>query len=217
MSIKRDFNTEAPSWENPVRIKLASDVSSAILKTVPLSASMDVLDFGCGTGLIASHLARHVRSVAGADTSEGMLQALRDKRLHNVKEVHLKRLDGSDLAGEYDLIISSMTLHHVENIRGLLGNFYRVLRPGGSIAIADLDKEGGLFHDNHDGVSHHGFEREQFKQSLAKAGFSAVSDTTAAEMTKPGADGVVRSFPIFLIVGTKSVACSATFQGKSSC
>lgn len=207
MDIKRDFNTEAPSWENPVRIKLAGDVSSAILKTVPLSESMDVLDFGCGTGLIASHFARHVRSVTGADTSQGMLQVLHDKGLHNVKRTHLKRLDGSDLAGEYDLIVSSMTLHHVENISGLLGNFYRVLRPGGSIAIADLDKEGGLFHDNHDGVFHHGFEREQFKQFLAKAGFSAVSDTTAAEMTKPGADGVGRSFSVFLVVGIKSGEC----------
>ena len=79
---KRDFDQVAASWDqNPARLKLASDVAHAISQQAQLTPDMDVLDFGCGTGLLTLHLQPKVRSITGVDSSEGMLAVLR-KRSH---------------------------------------------------------------------------------------------------------------------------------------
>ncbi len=50
---RRDFNKEAAQWDaNSFRVKLAQDVSAAMMRELKLSKDMTVLDFGCGTGLV---------------------------------------------------------------------------------------------------------------------------------------------------------------------
>ena len=66
---KRDFDRAAGSWdEEPGRVRLANDVAAAILDDVPLAKDMDVLDYGCGTGLITLRLQPYVRFITGVDT-----------------------------------------------------------------------------------------------------------------------------------------------------
>jgi len=206
-SNKRDFDKEAETWETPPRIKLASDVAEVMLKQLKLTKDMDVLDFGCGTGLIALKFAPHVRSVTGADTSRGMLDVFQkkgeEKFLHNIKTSHLDLTHGGAVPGQYHLITSSMTLHHVQDTQKLLKKFYQALLPGGQVVLADLDEEGGLFHDNNDGVFHFGFDRKKLSYLFVEAGFTDVRSTTAARMNKPGPDGQDRMFNIFLITGQK--------------
>ena len=88
-------------------------------------------------------------------------------------------------------------------LKQLLKQFYRVLLPGGQIAIADLDEEGGRFHDNNDGVFHFGFDRENLARLFADAGFSDIDFTTATQIDKSGADGSSRLFSLFLMTGSK--------------
>ena len=115
---KRDFDKEAAQWdEKPQRLKLAQDVVDAIVKTSDLSKKMDVLDFGCGTGLVTLLLQPHVGNIFGADSSIGMISILEDKikhqGLHNVRTQLVDFEKGERLAGMYDLIVSNMTVHHV--------------------------------------------------------------------------------------------------------
>lgn len=204
---KRDFDKAAATWdEDPRRVKLAEQLADAIRREVDLTSTMDVLDFGCGTGLVTLPLAALVRSVTGADGSRGMLDVLRQKAarlgLTNVATIHLEA--GADIPGCYDMVISTMTLHHVENVDRLLGAMFRALRSPGRIALADLDPDGGLFHSNSDGVFHEGFDRADLRERLVQAGFREVRDMTAAEVTRPAKDGSMRSFSVFLMVGTKT-------------
>ncbi len=63
---KRDFDKAAPTWDQePQRVKLASDVARAIAETAHPDRGMDVLDFGCGTGLLTLQLQPLVRSITG--------------------------------------------------------------------------------------------------------------------------------------------------------
>jgi hypothetical protein len=78
-----------------------------------------------------------------------------------------------------------------------------ILKPGGWLAVADLDCEDGSFHGQADDVFHHGFEREQIAGWLANAGFRWVSVSDAHTMSKPSSTGEVRSYGIFLAVGQK--------------
>ena len=77
---KRDFDKEAASWdENPARVKVVKDIFEAIVRQVTITSDMDVLDFGCGTGLLSLQLQPFVRSVTGMDSSQGMLDVLKQK------------------------------------------------------------------------------------------------------------------------------------------
>lgn len=205
-SSKRDFNVEAATWdEEPRRVSLANDVFRAIADTVTLGPAMTALDFGCGTGLVTLQLAPRVAHVVGADSSRGMLDVLEGKaRSGSVGNVATQLVDldrGDVLEGEYDLVVSTMALHHIRDVPALLRLSAQVLKPGGRICLADLDSENGEFHANNDGVFHFGFDRDALKRSLSEAGFSGLTDSTAAEVTKPSADGTLRTFSVFLISG----------------
>ncbi len=204
----RNFDTIAATFdENPRRVKLAADIARAISEAVALSPDMDVMDFGCGTGLVTLLLQPHVRSVTGVDSSWGMLDMLDRKiaaqRLKNVRALCVDIDKGERLAGSYDLVTSSMTLHHIRDIGPLFAQFYGIVRPGGHLCIADLDTEDGLFHDDAAGVFHEGFARDRLRKVFEGAGFTDIRDITATEMEKPGRDGVVRRFGVFLMTGRK--------------
>ncbi|MDZ7616843.1 MAG: class I SAM-dependent methyltransferase [Patescibacteria group bacterium] len=208
---KRDFDREAASWdEHPARIKLAKDVARAISEHVPLTPHMNVMDFGCGTGLLAIELLPRVLSVTGIDSSAGMLEVLRRKiadwNLPNLPAMLFDADRGDILAGAFDLVVSSMTLHHVRDLEPLFAQFFDVLTPGGSLAIADLDPDDGRFHEDRTGVFHCGFDRGMLRAVFASAGFEQVRDADAAEVVKPSADGELRPFSVFLMTGRKPLA-----------
>jgi ubiquinone/menaquinone biosynthesis C-methylase UbiE len=183
-------------------------VAAAIGDEVSLNPSMDVLDFGCGTGLLTLGLQSFVHSITGVDSSYGMLEVLRAKierlKLTNVRACHMDVEKGDRLEGRYHLIVSSMTLHHIRQIEPLLHQLHRVIIPDGYLCIADLAPEEGRFHSDNQGVFHFGFDRAALRQEFISAGFNDIRDRTAATMTKPDADGAVRSFTICLTTGRRN-------------
>jgi ubiquinone/menaquinone biosynthesis C-methylase UbiE len=205
---KRDFDKEAAAWdENPGRVKLANDVADAITREVRPSSAMDALDYGCGTGLVTLRLQPLVRTITGADSSSGMLGMLESKaKKQHLTNVHTRLVDlekGEAIAGKFNLIVSSMTLHHVQDTEKLFKQWYELLLPGGVLAVADLDAEDGSFHGDNTGVRHLGFDRQSLGGLLRNAGFSSIRDTTAATMVREVAGGGSRSFPVFLIIARK--------------
>jgi 2-polyprenyl-3-methyl-5-hydroxy-6-metoxy-1,4-benzoquinol methylase len=208
ISERKDFDKEAAAWDgDPGRVRLANDVADAIIREVRPSGEMDVLDFGCGTGLVTLRLQPLVRTITGADSSKGMLGVLENKvrsqGLSNVRTQYVDFEKGCSVKGKFHLIISSMTMHHVKDTSALFKRWFELLRPGGLLAAADLDTEDGSFHLNNTGVYHLGFDREQLKTLLSTTGFHDVRAVTAATMTRDVAGGGKREFPVFLIVGRK--------------
>ncbi len=205
---RRDFDKEAAAWDEvPTRVKLANDIAAAISEEIVLIFNMDVLDFGCGTGLLTLQLQPAVHSITGVDSSPGMIDVLKAKidkqNLSNVKTQCLDTDTGDRLEGSYHLIVTSMTLHHVKDIRPLLDQFYRIVVPSGYLCIADLDLDDGGFHGNNDGVFHFGFDRAVLRQYFMEAGFGDIRDRTAAEVMKPVSDGGIQPFSVFLMTGRK--------------
>jgi 2-polyprenyl-3-methyl-5-hydroxy-6-metoxy-1,4-benzoquinol methylase len=208
---RRDFDSQAAEWDSdPGRVKLAGDIANAILEAVSLTPTMDIMDFGCGTGLLTLKLHPFVRSITGVDSSLGMLGVLNAKidanNLSNVGTQYFDLDHGKQLEGRYDLIVSAMTLHHVREIPILLPEFYKVLVPAGFLCIADLDLDEGKFHETNEGVFHFGFDRESLRKDFLNAGFDDVLDTTAAKVIKPDAKGESRRFTVFLMTGRKKKA-----------
>ena len=204
------FDQAAATWDyNPSRIALMKAVGEGVLQEVQPTKNMDVLDYGCGTGLVGLYLLPHVRSVTGADNSAGMLDVLqkkvKDRDFANMRMVRLDLEHDRVPTDRFHLVDSSMTLHHIAETAKVLAAFYELLRPCGILCVADLDTEPGLFHapDVAASVRHHGFDREVLKSQLVEIGFKNPKDITAHIIRKPGADGLVRDFPVFLITAWK--------------
>ena len=100
----------------------------------------------------------------------------------------------------YDLIVSAMAMHHVEDTDALVQGFADHLKPGARVALADLDAEDGTFHPaDAEGVFHHGFDRGTFQSILESKGFQDVSFVTAHTVNREG-----KSYPIFLVTAVKA-------------
>jgi tRNA (cmo5U34)-methyltransferase len=204
MSETNRFDEAAATWdEQPRRVKLARAVADEIARRIRLSRDLDVLDFGCGTGLLTLALQPLVRSVTGADTSSGMLEILRTKvrelGVANVGTILLDPEGPLSLDARFHLIVSSMALHHVADLAPLFRRFHEQLHPGGRVALADLDREDGSFHEDPRDVHHLGFERSELQALLAAAGFVDLGATTAMVTSKAGHD-----YPVFLITGHRA-------------
>ncbi|MGC8735577.1 MAG: class I SAM-dependent methyltransferase [Dissulfurimicrobium sp.] len=201
------FDKIASNWdEEPARVALAHGVASAIAENVPLNNSMKALEYGCGTGLVTLEIARRVREVLAADASEGMLSVLKEKiarfGVKNIFPLFTDLTKTGPLDGGFDLIYTSMTLHHILDFAGMLKTFRCMLMPGGFMAIADLDLEDGSFHRNGAPIpAHNGFDRSEILTIMGSLGLKDLKAVTAHEMRRAAPDGSVRVYPVFLIVG----------------
>jgi len=195
------FDAAAAEWDKgDIRQMIAAKTAQAVLDNIALNPKMDLLDFGAGTGLLTYKIVPHVRSVTAVDTSAKMLEMLRSKSTpeHTIKTACCD-ITQMPLDETFDGIISSMAMHHVEDTEGFLKTLHDHLRPGGFIAIADLDKEDGSFHSHgNDGVFHFGFDREALKSKAEACGFLSVKFATALTIEKP--DG---NYPVFLMQAFK--------------
>ncbi len=206
--VRRDFESVAARWDsNPGRVRIAGEVAAAIKREVALRPHMDVLDYGCGTGLLGLQLLPQVGSLTGADSSPAMLEVLNDKiSAQNLPNVRTQLVDfehGAHATGTYDLVVSSMVAHHVPDTAALVQEWMRLLKPHGQLAFADLESEDGAFHGDNTGVFHFGFDRAHLRDLLLAAGFKTVRASTATSVRKEVEGQGMREFPIFLIVASR--------------
>ena len=195
------FNKRAQDWDaDDMVTRLSSAIGSSILEHVPLNDQMDVMDFGAGTGLISSHVAPLVNNILAVDTSEEMLGKLVSKpELHGKVEALQQNIVDQPIERKFDLIMSAMAVHHVEDTGKLIQRFAEHLKPGAMIALADLDKEDGSFHpEEAEGVFHSGFERDSLQGILEDHGFEDITFVTAHTVSKEE-----KEYPIFLVIARK--------------
>ena len=68
------FKEKSINWDtNVARVKMSLAIGACMLENVELSNQMSVLDFGAGTGMIASQVAPYFKKITAIDVSESML------------------------------------------------------------------------------------------------------------------------------------------------
>ena len=141
-------------WAGTYDDDLASDSQGYVAPAVAAEAVVrasgvdgEILDAGCGTGLVGVALAeRGARSIDGVDLSPGMLAKAKETGVY-------RRLAPADLsrplpvsADSYDVVVCVGTLTHGHVGPAAFGEFVRLARPGGTIVatvLGDIWDSGG--------------------------------------------------------------------------
>lgn len=129
------FDAKAESWsakyapDGPLTARLDRFATALTRATRP---GARVLDFGCGTGDLAAHLAGIGYDVTACDSSTEMMRELVRRRpaLPAVMlDADWRRLPID--SGAYDAVIASSVLEYVDDVDRVLAELARMLRPGG--------------------------------------------------------------------------------------
>ncbi|GAB6036227.1 class I SAM-dependent methyltransferase [Fundidesulfovibrio butyratiphilus] len=202
------FDQHATVWDdNPQRALLARTVAERMLEQLGLDQSDRVLDYGAGTGLVSVILAQTADRVIAADSSPGMLKTLGDKLtamgIENVTPMLWSAGQDPGVLPEVNVVTGSMVLHHVEDVAQAVRTFFELLPSGGKAAFADLDAEDGGFHGNAMHAFHNGFDREELGELCRRTGFTDVTFHDVMAVEKPGPNGELRRYPVFLLTASK--------------
>jgi SAM-dependent methyltransferase len=178
-----------------------------------------------------------VQSLVGVDTADGMISAFNTK-LRDVENPNLCAInhlvtsaDSPELQGactglangeasetpyRFDLIVSHLTLHHIEDLKGIFATMFECLKLGGVVALTDYEDFGTeaiRFHPEkkRPGVEHHGIKKNLAEELLVGTGFSHVRVEEAFVLRKEVADeeGMATiegemGFPFLMFYGVKS-------------
>jgi predicted TPR repeat methyltransferase len=111
---------------------------------LPQSASLEVLDLGCGTGLCGETLRPYARRLVGLDLSPGMLAKARERGLYDqlVEADLFEALDGTFA---WDLLCAFDALPYLGELEALFAGAARSLAPGGLFAVSTERAEGDGF------------------------------------------------------------------------
>ena len=197
------FDEQAAEWDTPERSERAQAIARAIRDATRPAPDARVLELGAGTGLLGLALLPHVGSVVLADASDGMLAVANAKIATGAYPGartlrHVLTVD--PLPEErFDLVVGLMALHHVQDTDAAMAGLAALLRPGGRIAIVDLEAEDGSFHTDPDEPVLHGYDRMDLRTRAEAAGFRDVAFASAWEVAKNG-----RVYPLFLLTATRS-------------
>ena len=202
-----NFDERAKDWDSdPKKVNRAFEVADAIRKAVPLTHQMHAFEYGCGTGLLSFALKDEFEHITLADTSQGMLDVLKEKiaasGVTNMQPLHLDLTTEPAPAEKFHITYSLLTLHHIQNTEDILKKFHELLLPNGFLIIADLDKEDGSFHTDGTVDVHKGFAHTKLQEQVEKAGFEDVR-FSIAHIIKKEIDGKKKEFPVFLMAAKK--------------
>lgn len=208
------FDEKAETWDDdPAHLERARMVADRIAQEVALNPSIRLLEFGAGTGSVTENLLSRIGQATLADRSGGMRAVMERKvesgRLAGARVIDLDlesdptRCSNSskvtaDQVGPFDLILSVLTLHHVDDPKSMLGAFRQLLEVDGQISVVDLDAEDGSFHGEGFG-GHHGFDRRKITEDLSAAGFDEIRVLDCGRIARDDGD-----YTMFLAIGHRS-------------
>jgi len=138
-----------------------------LIAPAQLGPGQIVVDFGCGPGGLAVELARRVApggKVIGVDINEAFLARTLERAEAEgvaglIETVHLDSETLPLMSGSVDRVVCKNVLEYVADPEHVIGEFHRVLKPGGIAHVSDSDWGSVIFEPS----------RERFERVMAAA------------------------------------------------
>ncbi len=109
-----------------------------LLDRIDIRAARRYLDIGCGVGAAASEIAgRYGLDVTGIDVDPGQIEVARAAH----PRLRFMVMDAAKLQfhdAEFDIVATSMVMHHMPGWERAFSEMIRVLRPGGYLIYSDF-------------------------------------------------------------------------------
>lgn len=122
----------------------------AIKELLPDLNGLDILDLGCGNGLYSKELMdRKANSVLGVDISNKMITEARKLENENLTFKELAMEEISKIPKQFDLVISSLAFHYVEDFNKLLKDISCLLKSQGYLIFSQEHPLATCFDDKH--------------------------------------------------------------------
>ncbi len=132
---------------NPVRLRYIRDRICARIGTSPDEPnplkSVQILDVGCGAGLLCEPLARLGATVTGIDASPEMIEAARAHAAGTGTPVDYRHTSAEDLAksgARFDVVLAMEVVEHVADVDSLMAACCTLVRGGGVMVAATLNR-----------------------------------------------------------------------------
>ena len=131
---ERETETARAQRWDPVRYaehgRFVADLAGPLVELLAPRADEDILDLGCGDGVLTAAIAPKCRRIVGVDASPEQVAAARALGL-DAREFdgHALRFDS-----EFDAIVTNAALHWMTRPDAVIDGMWRALRPGGRIA-----------------------------------------------------------------------------------
>jgi ubiquinone/menaquinone biosynthesis C-methylase UbiE/DNA-binding MarR family transcriptional regulator len=160
-------------------------IAEALLQLLP---PMVIADLGAGEGAFSLLLAQRAQQVIAVDNSDKMVElgsALAKKTGGTTLEYRKGDLEAVPIAdGSVDLALFSQSLHHALHPARAVGEAWRILKPGGRIAILDLVQH--RFAEARELYADVwlGFSEVELEKLLNKAGFGNVHTAVVHKETE---------------------------------
>lgn len=145
------FDIDSLTWDSERRKNRAKLIAEEISKSIQEEKQYTALEFGCGTGLLSFCLSDKFEMITLVDTSKGMIDVLNSKiencKINNMKSYQIDVNKNHILPhNSYDIIYTSMALHHIIDTETTIRNLYKLLKKDGHLCIVELDEDDGSFH-----------------------------------------------------------------------
>ncbi len=176
--VDMDFNTLSINLDTESQIKRAEAISAEIESYLG-SGPLEIMEFGCKTGLISFHLKNKKANFLLVDSSDEMINTI-EQKIKDSNQTNFKTFCGNlnDLETEtkFDVIYTSMVLHQTEDVQSTVNLMSHYLKPNGKLIIVDLLPNDGTFHQQtKDFKGHHGFSIKEMKSYLENANLDNIS------------------------------------------
>ncbi|HEX9059249.1 MAG TPA: methyltransferase domain-containing protein [Clostridia bacterium] len=144
---KEFFNDVAPEWEDIRKNYYDESIKNKLIDLKILKKSMSLADLGSGDGYIARAAAKYVKKITAVDNSNQMLKELLRKASDSgISNIATIEADGRSIpvdSSSFDIVCASMYLHHIDEPKEAIEEMARILKPGGTVFLADF-----LLHDD---------------------------------------------------------------------
>ena len=132
---------------NPVRLGFIRDTAAMHFgrdaRSLAPFGGLTLLDIGCGGGLLSEPMARLGFRVLGADASERNVKVAAHHAASTGLAVDYRATTAESLAEEsalFDVVLNMEVVEHVAELRSFLGACAKLIRPGGLMFVATLNK-----------------------------------------------------------------------------